>query len=95
MTAHRGFDDPFPPVHPLPSLPSSRFHLRLRYENTAARLVQELGTQIVGKYPAENRPRARRSFVINVSARFGAEAEPGRSVFLPRIIIEVGELGGG
>lgn len=32
MTAHRGFDDPFPPVHPLPSLPSSRFHLRLKIQ---------------------------------------------------------------
>lgn len=35
-------------------------------ENAATRqLVEESGTQIVGKYPAENRPRARRSFVIN------------------------------
>lgn len=91
MTAHRGFDDS---TRTSPSF-SPFLSFSLTVENTAARLVQELGTQIVGKYPAENRPRARRSFVINVSARFGAEAEPGRSVFLPRIIIEVGELGGG
>lgn len=62
-------------------------------ENAATRqLVGESGTQIVGKYPAENRPRARRSFVINVRARFDAEAEPGRSVFLPRITIEAGGI---
>lgn len=88
MTAHRGLTIHF---HPYIAPSPFRFHPRLkmqRHDNLSRNRARKLSVNILQKIVHVLVAR----LLLTVRARFDAEAEPGRSVFLPRITIEAGGI---